>query len=212
MNKQEYLNQISATSRPVGTAKGGKFGKILSSKITMIVVGAIALFIVIGVIGAIIGGAKGNVKDSLFSLKVHADNTKNVIDDYLGKVKSSALRSDGSTLSSLLADLNGNIEGYVTEKYNMKVNEIEKKLNEKKIEQLQLEKDDLEASLFEAKINGNLDRVYAHKMAYEISLIMAEENQIAGASNDDSLKGFLSNNYTSLENLYHKVDSFSEAQ
>ena len=66
--------------------------------------------------------------------------------------------------------------------------------------------------LFEAKINGNLDRIYAHKMSYEVSVIMNDETKLYNGSNDDALKAILSTSYTSLENLYNSISNFSEAK
>ena len=96
--------------------------------------------------------------------------------------------------------------------YKRKSSEINKAIGEKKVEQLTLEKDGLEAELFEAKINGNLDRIYAHKLSYEISVIMSEESKIYNDGSDDTLKNILSTSYSSLENLYNSISNFSEAK
>ena len=65
--------------------------------------------------------------------------------------------------------------------------------------------------MFEAKINGILDRIYAHKMAYEISLITTREAQIMKSINNDTLNEILTTSYNSLETLYDKFNNFSEA-
>ena len=80
------------------------------------------------------------------------------------------------------------------------------------MEQLTLEKDGLSEELFEAKINGILDRIYAHKMAYEISLITARESQIIKSVNNDVLKEALVKSYDSLGVLYDKFNDFSETK
>ena len=72
-------------------------------------------------------------------------------------------------------------------------------------------KDGLEAELFEAKINGILDRIYTHKMAYEISLITNREAQIMKSINNETLNEILTTSYDSLETLYDKFNDFSEA-
>lgn len=212
MNKQEYLNQISATSKPMKPGDGSFISRLFASKIFWICLAAIAGFILILVIGSVISGAKGNVKDNTYALKIHINNTTNVMDDYRKKVKSSDLRSDGATLSSLLLDLDGKLENYINEKYGINGNEVSKKLNSNKVDELNLERDGLESELYEAKINGILDRIYARKMSYEIAMIMTEEKQISDASGDEDLKNILSTSYSSLENLYDKVSNFSEAK
>ena len=95
----------------------------------------------------------------------------------------------------------------MVEKYEFK----EKDISEDLVEEATLNKDGLESELFEAKINGILDRIYAHKMAYEISVITSEEAKIINMTGDSSLKELLEKSHSSLENLYEKFNNFSEA-
>ena len=71
--------------------------------------------------------------------------------------------------------------------------------------------EELNTELFEAKINGILDRIYAHKMAYEISIMLSEENRIYNSTSDSALKDLIGTSHNSLEQLYDKFNSFSEA-
>ncbi|MBQ2660461.1 hypothetical protein IJF86_03545, partial [Candidatus Saccharibacteria bacterium] len=75
-----------------------------------------------------------------------------------------------------------------------------------------LNRDSLESDLKSAKINGILDRIYARKMAYEISLLLGEESAIYNATEDTSLKSVLGDSYSSLSNLYDKFNDFSETK
>ena len=79
-------------------------------------------------------------------------------------------------------------------------------------EQAKTEEDALLAELFEAKINGILDRIYAHKMAYEITKVMNEESQVYNSTSDDTLKEIVTESYNSLENLYNEFNDFSETK
>lgn len=212
MDRQEYLNQISASNRPVNTNSKGKFASILSSKIFLIVAGAVALFIFLAVIGGVLSGSKSSPKQKIYAFNVHVDNTSEVFDEFRNKVKSSELRSYYTTLSSLLVNVRGQLDSYLSSKNNGKNEDAKKILGEKKIEQLTLERDDLENELFEAKINGNLDRVYENKMTYEIATLMNEESEIAKSSSDESLKSIMEGSYTSLENLYNQMSNFSESK
>ena len=94
------------------------------------------------------------------------------------------------------------------EKYNMKP----KDANDSITEEETLTKDGLANELFEAKINGILDRIYAHKMAYEISLVTSREIQLYKSTNNENLKGILDTSYNSLSNLYDKFNDFSETK
>lgn len=203
MDKQEYLNQISAKNRP--TKKSGN--KIFSSKFFWVgVIGVVALILII-IVGSMLGGGKTSTKDKLFSLILHIDNTSEIIEEYQANIKSSDLRSISASLNSVLSNTSKDLNNYAAEKYNSK----EKNTSEKITEEETVAKDDLYNELFEAKINGILDRIYARKMAYEISIIVAREEQILKASDDDMLKEHLNDSLNSLNILYDKFDNFSEA-
>ena len=94
----------------------------------------------------------------------------------------------------------------------MKDGNIEKEVGKKVVETADSEKEELKNELFEAKINGILDRIYAHKMAYEIKTIMAEESKLDSATKNETLKDLLNTSYTSLENLYDIFNDFSETK
>ncbi len=204
MQGQEYLDQISAANRPIKNSNKGFLG---SRFFTIIMIGLIA-FIIIIIIGAILSGNKKNEKTLNFALKLHLDNIAAVISDYQPSVKSSDLRSSSASLSSVLTSTSRELTDYLTEKYDFKDKDIGKDLEE----EATLSKDGLEADLFEAKINGSLDRIYAHKMAYEISLMMSEENKLINMTKNEALKDVLTKSYSSLDNLYDNFNSFSEAK
>ena len=209
MDGQQYLNQISKASKPVKKV-GGKKGisNILSSKFFIIGAVAIGLLIIIIIIGAILGGNKDNTKTLSYDLKLHLDNTSEVIQEYQQNVKSSILRSNSASLSGVLANTSRDLTDYLVNKYKFKDKDISKKI----VEEATLAKDELTNELFEAKINGILDRIYAHKMAYEISLLTAEEAKLIKASQDDALTELLTTSQESLSNLYDKFNDFSETK
>ena len=203
MDGQDYLNQISAENRPVKKSKSG----IFSSKIFMaIMIGVIALVFII-IVGSIIGNGKSSEKELSYALKLHIDNTSKVISEYQPEVKSSDLRSHSASLNGVLSNTTRELTDYLTSKYDFKEKDVPQKL----VDEAQLEMDGLEADLFEAKINGILDRIYAHKMAYEISMLMSEENKLLNSTGDEAFQNILSTSYSSLENLYSKFNDFSEA-
>lgn len=203
MDRQEYLNQISMKSRPAKKPRSG----IFASKFFWIGVAGVATLILIMIIGGILGSARGNDKERLFALILHIDNTSEVIEKYQSSVKSSDLRSDSSSLAVVLSDTSKELTNYATEKYDFKKKDVSKSVAEEET----LAKDGLMNELFEAKINGNLDRVYAHKMAYEISLIATRENQLLKSTGNETLKNALNKSYSSLDVLYNKFNDFSEA-
>jgi hypothetical protein len=73
-------------------------------------------------------------------------------------------------------------------------------------------KDVLKNDLFEAKINGLLDRVFSHKMTLEIYSIMSDEGSLNKDTKDANLQSLLSNSFDSLNNLYTQFNDFSETK
>ena len=203
MESQEYLNQISAKVAPAKPKSG--ISGILGSKITWLIVGALALFILFAIIGAVLGATKGNLKEDAIELQLQLDSLSEVISEYQPKVKSSQLRSNSASLATVITNTNSKLMDYLTEAYEYKKNS-DKDL----AEQIKTEQDALLNELFEAKITGVLDRIYAHKMAFEITKLMNEEAKIYNEARDDVLKGILDESYNSLETLYDNFNNFSE--
>ena len=168
---------------------------------------ALVLLIVIIIIGAILSGNKGGEKNLSYILKLHVDNTASVVNTYQSNIKSSDLRSSGASLHSILSNTSRELTEYLTEKYNFKDKDIDKTISSQATEA----KETLDTELFEAKINGILDRIFAHKMTYEISVIMTEEAKLMKATRNETLDELLTTSYNSLETLYEKFSNYSEA-
>ncbi len=203
MDGQEYLKQISIDNRPA--PKKGR--DIFTSKYFMLGMGALTLLIIIIIIGAILHGNKGNNKNTVYSLLLHIDNTSELIQNYQPEIKSSNLRSSSASLYGVLTNTSKKLTDHLTEKYNYNP----KKLDENLVEEATLNKDGLESDLFEAKINGTLDRIFAHKMTYEISILDNEEVKIINTTGDSELKEILTTSQKGLEVLYDNFNKYSEA-
>ena len=204
MEGQEYLNQISASNRP----EKKSMNRFFSSKFFIFAAISAVILIAIMILGAIINGSKGDEKELNYKLKLHIDNTAKVIQNSQPLVKSSVLRSSSASLSSILSNTSRELNDYLVEKYNFKDKDVDKKI----VEAATAKKDELETELFEAKINGILDRIYAHKMTYEISSIMGEEAKLINSSKNAGLKDLLTTSYQSLDNLYKNFSEFSETK
>lgn len=140
------------------------------------------------------------------ALKYHVDNTLSSVNTYAPSLKSSALRSNSASLIGVLSNSSRELDGYLANKYGS-----DKLPNEADIkEEAKLEADELDGDLFNAKINGILDRIFARKMAYEISAIATEADRIKDVTEDQNLKIILDTMYNSLDNLYDKFNDFSE--
>lgn len=207
MDGQEYLDQLSASVRPTKNS-GGK-NSFLNSKIFLVSAIGVIAFILLAIVGAILGGSGNSEKDLSAALMLHIENTSEVIQTYQPNIKSSDLRSISASLSSVLSDTDSKLKNYLTENYGI---EDDGDIDEDVVEKATLNRDALDAELFDAKINGLLDRIYTHKMTYEISLFMTEEAKIINRTSNTELKDFLTVSYGSLENLYTKFEAFSEVK
>ena len=205
MEGQEYLNQISATNRPA--AKSG-FGRTIPVKYLWIGLAIAAVIVFFVVIGTALSNSKSSEKELGFALQMHIDSTQSIINEYQRNVKSSILRSSSSSLSGVLANTNSGLSAYLNEKYKA----LDKNAAAKLQTEIDTTRDGILNDLFAAKINGNLDRIYAHKMAYEVSMIMSEESKIFESTKDDVLKEILETSYNSLGNLYDQFNDFSETK
>lgn len=205
MDGQEYLNQISQSSRRNGAPS--KTRKFLSPK--KIIIGAVGviLLIVIVVVAMNVGKGDGGEKKDSYRLKLHLDNTAAVIQEYQASVRSSKLRANSASLRGVLTNTSGNLSDYIKEKYKIK---NDKDMGKELTQKAETNKEELANELFEAKISGRLDRVFAYKMAYEISTIKTEETKILKETKSDKVKEILNTSIQSLDVLYEKFDNFSE--
>ena len=214
MENQEYLDQISAKSKPIdlnNKQSGFNLGGILHSKIFLVVTIGLGIFILLAIIGSLLGGNKKSLRTDLLKFQLHIDNTSNIINEYQPKVKSSILRSHSASLNNIISDTSINIANYINTKYGGTKNDPKEDAN--LVEQATTEKDAILNELFEAKINGNLDRAYAHRMTFEISSLMSEENSLLkDKSADEPLQAILNQSYSSLETLYNSFNEFSETK
>lgn len=204
MEGQEYLDQISATTLP--TKSKGNFFKNKFFIIGTIAVTALLLFAVI--IVALLGDDKTSEKSVSFALKLHLDYTESTIKEYQPSVKSSILRGYSASLSSVLSNTNSTLTSYITDKYKFKPKSVSKKT----VAAAEKASKELKDTLFEAKINGILDRIYTHKMIYETSSLMTEINKVIKATKNDGLKEALTSSYASIENLHTQFSNYSETR
>ncbi|MBQ8984982.1 hypothetical protein IJ076_00255 [Candidatus Saccharibacteria bacterium] len=205
MDSQDYLNQIAAASRPMKPPKKG-FAGILSSKYFKWGMVALIALVLIMLVGSMLG-SKPSLKDECISLKLRLDSDVELMNEYQGDVKSLSLRSLSSSLRGVFSNLSSQLGTYMTNTYQF---DESKDVKEAVVEEAELNKTNLNDELFKAKINGLLDRVYAHKMALEIYTVMSQEKGIFDKTDDAAFKEILSPSYTSLNNLYTQFNDFSE--
>ncbi len=159
------------------------------------------------IIGIVLSNSKAGVKEQAISLMLRLDSLSSVIDEYQPYVKSSDLRSNSASLSGIIKNTNTDLTEYIIETYDFK------SADDKVQEEEDARTEELKGELFKAKINGILDRIYAHKMDFEISILMSMESKLYNSVSNETLKyDILETSYNSLENLQPKFAGFSEAK
>lgn len=202
MDSQSYLNEISSVTRPVKSSKPD----FLNNKFVLVgIIGVIGI-ILMAIVGMVLGGNKAGGKEQAIELKLRLDSTSQIITNYQKNVKSSDLRSSSASLDGVVTNTNRDLTNFLKETYKFESAEEKTQLAEDE------HREELDAELFEAKINGILDRIYAHKMAYEITIIMSMESKLYDSVSNEDLKGIIKTSYDSLKILQDKFSGFSEAK
>ena len=206
MDRQQYLNQISNKNKSAVGRSSSKLDAVMHSKFTWIILGAVVLLVIIMMIGAGLGNGKTPVADQLTELILRVNYVKEEVDAYKSNVKNSALRGQATTLSGVLGNSSTELTKYASAKYGFDA----KKVNENIQTEIAEQQEELDKALFEAKITGRLDKVFANKISYEMSLIINAEKVLLDTKPDDTLDKSLNSSYSSLTMLYPKFDEFTE--
>ena len=200
MNDLEYLNQISAKPAPVQPTLFDK-----KTKLILIVAATVLLLVVI--LAAVAGSSSGSeptATSELSRLYQRSDTLEKTLTTYTPSVKSSALRSSAASLSTILAELKSTSNTYFT-------------ASGAKLEDYPLPTADsknltaMSSALESARLNGILDRTFAHELDYQIRYLIIIEDSTLAKSSDSSLTTFLKSSKASLERLRDTFASFSES-
>lgn len=199
MDNQTYLDQITASTKPTSSKKS-----FFSSQIFKIAALGVGLTIVIIIFGSILGNINNKERDLAEQLSLRMDNLTATIDEYNDSVKSSYLRSIGTSFSAILADTNRDLSDYLIQKYNFNPEKSNSNLVEKELKFA----DELNADLEEARLNGILDRVYVSKLDLQITLLLSTESDILSRTKNQSLQSIINKSVSSLESLQNNLAEY----
>lgn len=203
MDKQEYLNQISAHVAP--PKKG--LPNFLTSKIFWFIIGALLFAALIMIVGSAATSGRVTNEERVIELMLHVDNTNNAVNTYRYNVKSSALRSYSASLGTILSDISAKLNNYAVQVYEYNPKKPTPKI-QTIMDNAALASQELNNELFTAKITGNLDNVYDLKMVYEISTIITQEEAILNSSDNPDLTNILAPSIDSLNTIYKNFDEY----
>ena len=162
MDNMAYLDQIAAKPKSEKSFPFKNF--LIGAGIALIAIIVFVIFV------NILSGVTGKEKSLLYQTHVRSNNLITVLNDYTKHVKSSELRSLGTTLSTVLTETNKDLVAILTEKYDYEDTDLAKlPINEEETAHLT----SLNNSLEEARINGLLDRTYSRDFALQIALLLS---------------------------------------
>lgn len=208
MNDLDYLNSISTT--PIAPAQKSLIPEgFTSSPIFKILVG-VAAFIFVMMIGLFIITATApkevTLDSELTRINLRSNSLLETIESYNNLVKSSNLRAAGSSLSSVLIELEEETSTSLSELYGITPDK-ESMMSAEDKEFI----DNTDATLEKARLNGLLDRYYASEMAYQIShLIILLDVALSKSPNED-MSTYLESSLASLSQLQETFSKFSES-
>ncbi len=207
MNNKEYLDQISSNNRQV-KQNSGFLGFNISPRLAKIVIGAFIAAILIIIIGSIVGlsGNSSSEKDYLGRIYLRTNNLMDAIATYNKSVKSSELRSMGTSLNAVLAETSYSVSSILDSEYDVSPS---KAVSDRITEEEEADKTALNDSLEDARISGRLDRVFAHNFTYAISMLSNLEADAIKKAKKDSTATTLSSSKANLDQLYTQFDEFA---
>ena len=204
MDNFAYLNEISASNRPVKNPAAAPKSLKTATIVKIVAAGAVLFFLLMAV-GALVGNLKGKTDSLLKQLYLRTTNMSTIMEDYNRDLKSSDLRSLAASLAGTLTNATNQLAGVMgaedpedaapdaatTEEETAVLNE-------------------LNTSLTNARLNGILDRAYANLVGLQVSLIMSMISELEARTDDVELLKVLSTYRGNLEVLHQGFEAYDD--
>lgn len=209
MDKQQYLNHISSNSgRPSSAAAPGEtslLDKLLVPKNLKIILIALALIIILMIVAASLGSGAEKATELTGRLSLRLGNLNSTISSYSGKIKNPELRAISTSLSTTFTDTSRDLTALLPEL------EIDPgSLSESTSATLETDHiTELNTVLYNASLNGILDRVYANNLTRETSLLVSLELDILSRTENTNLTALLTKSSTDLTALHSRISDFA---
>ena len=202
MNDLDYLNQISAGVS--ATKSAAPFFDKKMKTVLGIAVGAVIMIIILFAMTASTPKV-ATADEELGRIYNRSKTLLELIETYNSRVKSSSLRAAGSSLQTVLTELESGSEAYMTSVHGLNAADFAMTAADTALVEGTSE------NLEKASLNGLLDRYYASEMSYQIAHLLIVENQALEKSSNADINSFLENSETSLNRLQETFSSYSES-
>lgn len=208
MDKLEYLNQISQSTRT--TAKPTGFAAFLAnnSLILKILIGGLVAFAILVGVGTLINNGNATSVDLSKQLYTRIENVNKTISTYNRNLKSSQLRSITSSLTGTLTGTGAQLKSYLETTYSEEKDPLA--LPESLAASEAAADTTLNDTLNTAKLNGLLDRVYASQVLLQVNLLLSLTSELAARDKDPTLYQILNSFYGNLTTIRQSLNSYSD--
>lgn len=208
MDKLEYLNQISQSTRPATKSTGFAAFLANNSLILKILIGGLVAFAILIGVGTLINNGNATSADLSKQLYTRIENVNKTVSTYNKSLKSSQLRSITSSLTGTLTGTGAQLKTYLEATYNEEKNPL---ALPEKLAVSEAEADaTLNTALNTAKLNGLLDRVYASQILLQVNLLLSLTSELATRDKDPTLYEILKNFHSNLSTIRQSLDAYSD--
>lgn len=213
MNNMDYLNQISADTRPAKKSASLFSSLPISGKLIKFILIGLAAFVLIIVISAILKNRKDPEQDLFTRINIRTSNLSDVIDDHNSDLKSTRLRAIGNNIASVLSYTESKTEEFIESYYgaeDKKGNKNSPSPNQAIIDEEDAYLEEIEADLEDARIEGHFDRTYHRTLTREIGYLLALEAELLNRTKKSDVIDTLIEPYNNLGTLYEEISNFTD--
>ena len=202
----DYLNQIAKDNRTAKKVSVGKFP--IEPKWLKIIGAGVLGVILIMVIGGLLSGLGHEERDLIDQIYARTTNLNQSISEYGPKVKSSELRSMGSSLSNVLTETNSKISALLASEYGADGTDPRDEATTSSEAEYIAE---VNTNLNYGWLNGMMDRYFVMEMTREIALLMSLETEASEKTSSEPVKSVLVNSWNNLNQLETQFSSYENS-
>ena len=200
MNGKEYLDQIAVK----GKVKSAK--PIFTPMLIKLIAAGVVALIAIVTVGIVINNSNAKVTQSYerVYLRIHNlsnKNSGNPFTKYTRKIRNSDLRSYADTFFSVTTTTDASLAGVISA-VGVKTDKISKEVSNAESSNVS----NITNQLLDASYAGNIDRIYATNLSYQISTLIQYET--LKKTNNQSFASIISQNSTDMRQLQEQIQNW----
>lgn len=202
----DYLNQIAKDNRTASKVSLSKF-PIEPKWLKIIGLGILGVILII-IVGSLLGNLGHKERDLIDQIYARSINLNASISEYNSRLKSSELRSMGTSLSNVLAETSSKIAALLPSEFGADgTDPRDEATTTSEAEHIA----EVNTDLNYGWLNGLLDRYFVMTMSREIVLLMSLETEATEKTSSDPLKSVLVNSWNNLNSLETQFSAYENS-